>query len=72
MLANSFSAIMKQDIQNPLPVMFTNILRLFVMALPMYIAVKWPDKISIIGVGIGMVIFLPALIINEVKKEEKQ
>ena len=72
MLESSFKAMMSQDIVNPLPVMMTGLFRLALLAVPMYVSIRWPDKISIIGLAIGFILFLPAIIIDTLRKEEKQ
>ena len=50
--------------------MFSNIVRYSLLVLCMFIAYKFPQYFSLIGVAIGMMLFLVALVIDAISKRK--
>ena len=64
LLSLSMKSVLKQENANTGMLMGTNMLRFALLAVLIYIAIKNPQIFSLIGVTIGMVLFLIALVID--------
>ena len=71
-LSSSMSAMMSSDNPNPGILMGANILRFAMLALMIYIAIKNSKIFNIVGVAIGLILFLVALVIDAVQMRKDQ
>ena len=69
LLSLSMKATLKQDNVNFSILISGNILRFFLMAVVIYIAVRNPQIFNMVGVAIGFTLFLGALLIDALTRK---
>ena len=67
LLSSSMKSMMNSQTPNPSLLMGGNIIRFTLLAVLIYVAIKNPQYFNIIGVTIGLVLFMVALIIDALR-----
>ena len=69
LLSFSMKNMLKGEKKNPGIMMLVSMARFLLLAVVMFLAMRFPDRISIIGVAIGLTLFMIALLIDAFKKK---
>ena len=69
LLSYSMKNMLKGEKKNAGRMMLVSMARFLLLAVVMFLAMRFPDQISIIGVAIGLTLFMIALVIDAVKRK---
>ena len=69
LLSYSMKNMLKGEKKNAGRMMLVSVARFLLLAVVMFLAMRFPDQISIIGVAIGLTLFMIALVIDAVKRK---
>ena len=69
LLSYSMKNMLKGEKKNAGGMMLVSMARFLLLAVVMFLAMRFPDQISIIGVAIGLTLFMIALVIDAVKRK---
>ncbi|MBQ1307772.1 MAG: ATP synthase subunit I [Erysipelotrichaceae bacterium] len=69
LLSFSMKNMLKGEKKNPGIMMLVSMARFLLLAVVMFLAMRFPDRISIIGVAVGLTLFMIALLIDAFKKK---
>ncbi len=69
LLSFSMKNMLKGEKNNPGMMMLVSMARFLLLAVVMFLAMRFPEKISIIGVAIGLTLVMIALLVDALKKK---
>jgi len=70
LLSLSMKSVMKQENANTGILMGVNMIRFGLLAVLIYIAIRNPQIFNLVGVVIGMILFMIALVIDALRRKE--